>query len=144
MTERPRYTASACKALEAILWLAERSKNNLDVYHVVKAVFFADKWHVAQYGRPIFGDDYKAEMWGPLGQVVYNLLRFEPFELLALGMNGSPPFKVDELTFKVEGERSPSDDWLSQSDIEALEHGYLHVRGKSFDELVRETHEDPA
>ena len=144
MADRPRYTPSACKALEVILWLAERSKNNLDVYRMVKAVFFADKWHVARYGRPIVGDDYRAAMWGPLGQVVYNLLRREPFEVLALGLNGDPPFRVHAGTFKVEADRGPSGDWLSQSDVAALEHGYLHVRAKSFDELVRETHEDPA
>lgn len=144
MNEKPRYTASACKALEVILWLAERSENTADIYHVVKAVFFADKYHVARHGRPLVGDDYRAAMWGPLPQVVYNLLQKKPFEILALGSNGYVPFQVSGETFIVTGERAPNLDWLSESDVEALEFGWLYVRSMTFDQLVVETHADPA
>lgn len=144
MFGKPRYPASASKALEAILWLAERSNNQADVYRVVKAMFFADKWHVSNYGRPILGDTYRAATWGPLGQVVYNLLRKQPFEVLALGGNGHIPFSVDKNSYLVKAERGPNLNLLSRSDILALEHGWEAVRGKSFSQLVRETHDDPA
>lgn len=144
MVDRPRYTASASKALEVILWLSERSGNNIDIYHLVKAVFFADKWHIARFGRPILGDNYRAAMWGPLGQVVYNLLQKKPFEVLALGGNGELPFSVLRGSFRVHADRGPNHDLLSDSDREALEFGWERVREKSFDDLVRETHADPA
>jgi hypothetical protein len=136
-----RYVPSAAKALEVILWLATERKG-IDFYHLVKAVFFADKYHVAKFGRPIVGDIYRAAWFGPLPQVVYGLLTHNPMEMLALGNSGPLPFKVQ--AFCVYPERESNLDRLSESDVEALRFGLGEVAGKSFDELVRQTHRDPA
>jgi antitoxin SocA-like protein len=137
-----RYIPSVAKALEMILWLSDRQKG-IDLYHLVKAAFFADKYHIVNFGRPIAGDVYRAAWFGPLPQVVYGLLRHEPMEILALGNSGPLPFKVDD-TFCVYPEREPNLERLSESDVEALTHGLHEVAGKSFDDLVKETHRDPA
>lgn len=136
-----RYIPSVSKALEVVLWLAER-QNGIDFYHLVKAAFYADKYHIARFGRPIVGDVYRAAWFGPLPQVIYGLLRHEPMEILALGNSGPLPFKVEN--FRVYNERAPNSERLSESDIEALEYGFKEVAGKSFDELVEQTHRDPA
>lgn len=141
--ERPLpYIPSVAKALEVILWLSHECRG-IDFYRLVKACFFADKYHLAKYGRPIVGDVYRAAWYGPLPQAIYGLLRHEPMEILALGNRGPLPFKVDE-GYCVHPEREPNLDRLSESDIEALRHGLSQVAGKSFDALVRETHRDPA
>ena len=137
-----RYIPSVSKALEVILWLADRRKG-IDIYHLVKATFFADKYHIARYGRPIIGDIYRAAWFGALPQVVYGLLRHEPIEILALGINGPLPFKVDE-RYRVYPDRGPNVGRLSASDIEALAHGIAEVEGMSFDDLFEKTHRDPA
>ena len=137
-----RYIPSVAKALEVILWLAER-KRGIDLIHLVKSAFYADKYHVAHYGRPITGDIYRAAWFGPLPQVIYGLLRHEPMEMLALGTNGPLPFKIDD-AYRVCAERGPNLSKLSASDIEALEAGIKEVDGTSFDELVAKTHADPA
>ena len=138
-----RYIPSVAKALELILWLAERQPG-IDVYHIVKAAFYADKFHVDKYGRPVVGDQYRAAWWGPLPQVIYGLLCFQPMEILALGGNGKLPFRVEKETFRVYGDRGPNTRRLSASDIKALEHGWNEVHDKTFDELVMKTHGDPA
>jgi hypothetical protein len=115
----------------------------MDVYHVVKAAFFADKMHVAAYGRPICGDSYAAAPWGPLPQVIYNLLRHDPIELIALDSNGDLPFRVDA-KHRVYADREANLRRLSASDVEALEIGVTHVQDKSFEDLYQETHADPA
>jgi Protein of unknown function (DUF4065) len=137
-----RYIPSVSKALEVILWLADRRKG-IDVYHLVKGTFFADKFHVAKYGRPIIGDVYRAAWFGPLPQVTYGLLRHDPIEILALGINGPLPFKIDE-RYRVYPEREPNIARLSASDIEALTHGVAEVDGTSFEDLFQKTHRDPA
>jgi hypothetical protein len=141
MTHIPRYIPNVSKALEVVLWIASRSPG-MDIYHVVKASFFADKYHVSKFGRPICGDSYAAAPWGPLPQVIYNLLRHDPIEMIALESNGDLPFRIEK--HRVYAEREANQRRLSQSDIEALEHGVSHVRDMSFDELYRETHADPA
>jgi hypothetical protein len=138
----PRYTPNSSKAVEVILWLAT-ALDGLDIYHLVKAVFFADKAHIAKYGRPICGDNYDAAAYGPLPEVVYGLLRFDPIEILATGGNGKLPFRVDD-HYGVHADRAANMRKLSSSDIEALSFGLEHVRGRSFDDIFIETHEDPA
>lgn len=138
----PTYASNVAKAHEIILWLATQ-RPEIDFYHLVKAAFFADKHHIATYGRPVIGDKYTAAWWGPLPQVVYGLLRHEPIELLALGNNGDVQFKVLP-GFRVVAQREPNLRMLSESDQEALAIGERHVREKTFDDLFKETHADPA
>ena len=139
---RPRYTPDVGKAVEVILWLANRH-HSIDIYHLVKAAYFADRMHVRDHGRPIIGDEYDAAMFGPLPRVVYGLLCFRPIEVLAASSNGQLPFQVDK-AFTVTPSREPNLRRLSESDQRALEHGLAFVRDKSFDDLVTITHQDPA
>lgn len=142
MSTSPRFCPDTSKALEVIVWLASRSRD-IDVYHIVKACFYADKEHLSKHGRPISGDNYDAAQYGPLAKTVYGLLRLDPIEMLALGGNGNLPFSVDT-RHRVTASREPNLRRLSVSDIEALEVGLRHVAGKSFEDLFFETHEDPA
>lgn len=142
MDRKPVYVANIIKAHEVILWLANRQPG-IDVYHLVKAAFFADKKHVAEFGRPIVGDSYRAAPFGPLPQLIYSLLRRQPIELLALQDNGDPQFSVDE-RHGVHAFREANTRKLSASDLRALDVGLTHVRGRSFDSLYNETHADPA
>ena len=142
MNTMPRYLPNASKALEVILWIVSR-RPGFDVYHVVKAAFFADKMHLATYGRPICGDTYLAAPFGPLPPVVYNLLKRDPIELIALESNGDLPFTIDD-RHRVYGGREANLRRLSETDREALDLGIAHVDGRSFDDIYRETHADPA
>jgi len=138
-----RYATNTAKALEVILWLSN-ARPGVDIYHVVKCAFYADKYHVDRYGRPIAGDDYVADTYGPLGAVVYGLLRNNPLEILALQGNGTLPFRVVEGNFQVVPDREPNLNRLSGSDVEALSYALENYGDKSFDELFEESHSEPA
>lgn len=142
MSAAPKYVPSVSKALEVALWIAH-DQPDIDIYHLVKAAYFADKYHLNAHGRPLVGDEYEAAWFGPLPQVIYGLVRHEPMEMLALGNQGPLPIRMDEKNC-VTAEREPNLRRLSQSDIDALGHGVDHVKNKSFDQLFRETHADPA
>ena len=140
-----RYTPNTAKAVEVIVWLANQ-RPGIDIYHVVKSAFVADKNHLIRYGRPITGDDYEADVYGPRGRCIWGLLRHQPFELLALDSNGADlPFRVvDEEKWAVHADREPNLRLLSRSDVECLQAALTAVADLSFDELVEMTHQDPA
>lgn len=137
-----RYAVNTSKALEVILWLAN-ARPGIDIYHVVKCAFYADKYHINVYGRPIAGDSYTADTYGPLGKAVYGLLKGDPFEVLALGLNGDLPFRIVG-RYQVEPSRSANRNRLSDSDVEALQYAVETHAHKTFDELFIESHNDPA
>ena len=137
-----RYAVNTSKALEMILWFANE-RPGIDIYHVVKGAFYADKFHLNEFGRPIAGDDYMADQYGPLGDVIYGLLRRDPLEILALGGNGELPFTIEGV-FQVRAQREPNLRRLSSSEVQALRVGLDFVADKSFDELVAISHQEPA
>ena len=139
---RARYVVDTSKALEVILWLSSECPG-IDIYHIVKCAFYADKYHLNKFGRPITGDNYIADTYGPLGKTIYNLIRGEPFEILALGGNGQLPFSVGE-QWQITPSRGANQRRLSESDREALRHALKEYAGRSFDELYVESHDDPA
>jgi uncharacterized phage-associated protein len=124
------------------VWLANR-RPRIDIYHVVKCAFYADKYHVNKYGRPIAGDHYVADTYGPLGKAVYGLMNGDPFEILALGGNGDLPFTVGE-RWQVVATRDANSNRLSESDVEALEWAVRQYADMTFDELVDESHSEHA
>jgi hypothetical protein len=137
-----RYVPHTSKTLEVILWLANASPQ-IDIYHVVKAAFYADKYHINKYGRPISGDEYQADRYGPLGQCIYGLLVQSPLEMLALESNGPLPFQIVS-PWRVIPDREANVRLLSESDMEALAHGLRQVEGRTFYDLVRATHDEKA
>jgi uncharacterized phage-associated protein len=138
-----RYVPDTAKALEVILWLTTTCPG-MDVYHVVKCAYYADKRHLNLYGRPIAGDWYEADEYGPLGKCVYGLLRGNPLEILALQTNGKIPVTVREDDHVVIPGRDPNTRKLSESDIEALSWSVTSYANLSFDELLELSHEEEA
>ena len=140
-----RYAVNTAKAVEVVVWLAN-ARPDIDIYHVVKAAFVADRLHLNRYGRPVIGDDYDADLYGPKGRCVWGLLRRDPIELLALGDNGPAlPFTVlDDRKWAVVADRDANLQRLSGSDVACLQQALDEVGDLSFDYLVELTHQDPA
>jgi uncharacterized phage-associated protein len=145
---RPWYNVNTRKALETILWFAQQ-RNPIDFYHILKVLFFADKKHLNEYGRPILGDTYDVYPHGPVARTVYSLLKLaDPLEAQFLAEDAR--LKHDEYPFIVTRRcwvsalRPPNLAWLSDSDIDALEWAFKEYGDKSFAELERLTHQERA
>lgn len=127
------FKSNPRKTLEVILWLANKQPG-IDFHSILKILFFADVYHLNEYGRPIVGDTYHALPYGPVPQTAYDILKSEPLALDELGMS-ELPFEVFG-GYMVRAKRSPDLDRMSESDIEALEtaleeYGHLDFRGKT-------------
>ena len=142
-----RYKASSIKALEVILFIAEKKKPEpFDFYHILKINFFADKYHLNNYGRPVVGDTYVPLNHGPVAETMYKILKQDALEMQALheyhaGSNVHEAFEVQD-RYWVHPKRSYYQNILSDSDTEALNWAYDKYASMSFRELEDLTHEE--
>ena len=137
-----RFRFNAQKALEVILWFAEKNRG-ISFHTLLKLLFYADKYHLNQYGRPIVGDRYVALPYGPVAQMTYDILKGEPLALEALEMQRLP-FEVRGRYNVFPTERGPDSSKFSESDVEALEYAWNKYGDYGFNILTRLTHNDPA
>jgi uncharacterized phage-associated protein len=137
------------RALAAMVYIATKGVSDLDKYKICKLIFLADKLHLVRYSRPITGDVICAMQHGPVPSQTLNILN----DLIAEDTRDT---RVSLLQGYLEVERKyyyprftarqtlDFEEYLSQSDIQALEET-LHKHGKkTFDELKALTHEMPS
>jgi uncharacterized phage-associated protein len=137
------YKYNKQKAIESILWLLQTKKIN-QIYHVLKAIFYADRYHLNKYFRPIIGDTYVAMKYGPVAGKTYDLLKMAGLKkdiLIRDGFEQPLPFSRNGRV--VFCKRKADADLLSESDIEALEYGLEKVKDRSFEEIKNDTHRIP-
>jgi uncharacterized phage-associated protein len=136
-----KFRVNVRKALEVILWFAEK-RPGIDFHAILKLLFFADKYHLNQWGRPIVGDRYEAAPYGPIAQTTYDILRRDPLALELLQMPDLP-FEVRG-GYLVTGHRPPDLHKLSESDVEALEAAWNKYSHLDFNGLTNASHKHPA
>lgn len=142
-----RFSMNTKKALEALVWLL-RHHPGLTRHTISKVLYYADKRHLQEYGRPVIGDRYVAMNEGMVPSRVLDLLEkdgqyLRPKEIEAReealrgyeNENGDPAY---------EALREPDTDYLSRSDIQALRWSLEEYGDKGFEELRRVAHEEPA
>ena len=129
------------KAIEAIIWLANK-KPNIDIYHIAKILFYADKMHINKYARPIIGDTYKKMPYGPVPSAIRDLIREnmwlldEHLEEIAKSLLIDKSTKYYNLTAK----RKPDLSYFSKSDMDFLTNSLNKYGELPFDELYNLTH----
>jgi len=138
---RGPFAFDAPKAIQAILYVANRLKQPADMYWVLKSLYFADKHHLHRYGRFIFGDRYVAMRHGPLPSGAYDLCKIARGE--------SPLLQCPEVcsAFSMDGNHiipfvDASADVFSESDLECLDEGIKECRDLSFGELKSKSHDE--
>jgi len=134
------------KAIEVILYLSNRV-NNITFHKLLKMLFFADIYHLNNYGRPIVGDEYYALQAGPVASTIYDILKEDPWTIENLR---EVPFEIEK---RRENEkivpyiipiRDYNPDELSISDEEALDLIIKKYKNCSFGDLYTLSHKHPA
>jgi len=128
------------KALQVILWIAKRVRK-ANFHRISKIVYFADRAHLQQYGRQIYGDSYAAMRHGPVPSGIYDMLK------AVRGGGHSPVEDKAREAFDVVGKytvvpkHDADPDFFSESDIESLEWAVKTYGRKAFGELTRLSHD---
>lgn len=137
------YRINYEKAIETLVWLANKNPN-IDIYHIAKILYFAEKTHLNRYGRPIIGATYTRMDFGQCPSEIRDLITknawmVEPDYLVrfstAIEINKEPYDKLKSL-------RNADMKYFSDTDIECLEESLDKYVGLSFDQLKKISHEE--
>ena len=104
------------KATQAVLWLLHRHGGSMDKLKLIKLFFYADREHLARYGRPIVGGHYWTMDLGPVSGDLKNHIDS------AVPESGLP-FVIRE-PHNLVATQAMNEDELSESDMEILDETY--------------------
>jgi len=143
MNSKIKYRVNYKKAIEIIVWLANQ-KPNIDIYHIAKVLFYAEKDHLNLYARPIIGDAYICHEYGPFPSTILNLIHQEERWIDPIYLeNINKSIKVSRDKFpRITPLRQPDLDFFSETDINCLIKALRNYGDLSFDELKNLTHEE--
>ena len=107
------------KTTQVLNFFARQSGGEINKLKALKLVYFADRYHLRRYGRPITGDEYLAMPFGPLASGAKDLAEMGDFlsdDERAYGAQFLAP--VDRFSFRSAAEVEARA--LSESDRTAL------------------------
>lgn len=119
------------KGVEILKYLISQGVH--DTYHILKAVYFADKYHLEHYGRQVNGNRFVKMPHGPVPSEMYDFIKAARTGIV----HG---FTV--IDYDVYCDEEPDLSWLSESDIEALDFGIEEVSDLAFGELKDKSHDE--
>lgn len=110
----------------------------------IKLVYFADRYHIRKYGRPVVGDIYWAMKFGPVASNTLRVANLEIDTLDAECLEYAKKFishtKNDLKKEHLESKKNVEISVFSNSDIEALEASYSEFGEYDQFELADITH----
>lgn len=132
------------KAVNALLYVA-RALPQGGTHKVFKALYFAERQHLATYGASILSDNFVRMKNGPVPSYVYDLIKAVRGQLalpLEPGFSASlrsrlmatKPYELEALT-------ESNEDYLAETERECLDAAIELVRPHSFGELSDLSHD---
>ncbi|HEY8930454.1 MAG TPA: Panacea domain-containing protein [Mucilaginibacter sp.] len=132
------------KAINSALYVLDHI-GPADYHKVFKILYFAEQYHLKNYGRPLTGDAYQAMNYGPVPSFLYDVFKASdksssPFNE---ALEKSKYFRVLWEGHKpiVNCKSKFDQDELSESDIEALNISISENRSLDFIQLVKKSHD---
>jgi uncharacterized phage-associated protein len=132
------------KALHAMLFVVTHLPKPANVYNVLKCLYYADRKHLQEYGRQIYGETFHAIEHGPVPSAAYEIIKYvdgrakrdlqfpEAFELL----------DVNDIHVSARG--SVDTELLSRSDMACLLDVARKYGRMSFGKLKNLSHQGKA
>ena len=141
MDSKISYHINFDKAVETILWLANK-KPGIDIYHIGKIIFYAEKKHLNKYAMPIIGDEYHNGDFGPFPSTIRDMIQKTWIDMEMLSVV-SDAFNVEDTPYATpKPKRKPDLGFFSETDIECLENALKICGPMSFDELKNKAHDE--
>lgn len=133
-----RFKFSPEKALAAIHWMVAEQPG-IDLHTLLKSCYFADKQHLNEFGRPIFGATYRAMRFGPVPLEIYEMAKGEALWLPEIGRD-TYPWRLDGFRLSLTDNSAPNLDKLSETDFALLRNAHMLSSHMTFDARTSATH----
>ena len=128
------------KALNALLYVANRIQRK-DFHKIFKIIYFADRQHLADWGKPITGDTYIAMEAGPVPSRMYDMMKIVRGDSYHPDMEGLGKFFQVENWMYVRPLADADLNKLSRNEQEALDDSIRKYAQLSYDEIKEKSHD---
>lgn len=126
---------------ELILYIL--SKSPLTQYYVYKILYFAERKHLAKWGTGILPGEFHAWEWGPVPKKIYNSIDrlkdgTKPIDDVLRNLISRADKDLGDYLVPL---REPDMDYISESEIEAIDASYAENANLSFFALRDKSHD---
>ena len=128
------------KTLNALLFVVNRVQRK-DFHKIFKIIYFADRQHLADWGRPITGDTYIAMEAGPVPSRLYDMLKIVRGDSYLPDTEGLSQFFQIENWMYVKPLQDADLNELSRNEQEALSEAIAKYADLSYDEIKEKSHD---
>ena len=108
------------KATQALNYLAKKFGGNINKMQAIKLIYFADRYHLRKYGRPVTNDEFVAMGYGPVGSKTKDIAENTPF-LDKIEIEYSKRYIKNQGQYNIQSINEVDMDVFSGSDTEALD-----------------------
>ena len=136
------FAFSHRKATQALNFMARQAGGSIHKLKALKLVYFADRYHLRRFGRPVIGDEYLAMEYGPVPSNTKDIAEISDF----LGKEEREYAKayIQPNEFhSYRSERAVEEKVFSESDREALVWAWKNFGHIARFDLAKLTHEYP-
>ena len=132
------------KALHALLFVVTHLPKPANVYNVLKCLYYADRKHLQEYGRQIYGDTFYALEHGPVPGAAYEIIKYVDGRM-KWDLQFPEAFELLEVTDHYLGAKGKVDtDLLSKSDMACLLDASKKYGRMPFGKLKKLSHQGKA
>ena len=128
------------KTLNALLFVVNRVQRK-DFHKIFKIIYFADRQHLVDWGRPITGDTYIAMEAGPVPSRLYDMLKIVRGDSYLPDTEGLSQFFQIENWMYVKPLQDADLNELSHNEQEALSKAIAKYADLSYDEIKEKSHD---
>lgn len=131
------------KLTELVLYILEKT-GGVDFYHTFKILYFAEMKHLAKWGCGLVPDDFCALKYGPVPTRLYDAVKElnHPQMPLARDLSEAVQFAGEDAPNVLLPKRNANRDFLSLSEIEALNTAIEENEALSFGQLMSKSHDN--
>lgn len=130
------------KLTELVLYILCKT-GGVDFYHVFKILYFAEMKHLAKWGSGIVPDEFCALKYGPVPTHLYDAVKELGHSRMRLSgeLSEVVQFAGEDAPNVLLPKRDANVDFLSKSEIDALDQSIIEHESMTFGQLMRKSHD---